>query len=132
MMAPIDKIAAALATRLNTLGLPTHWENGPAFTPPATGAYLREAFLPGEARPFGVFQADILGGIYQVTVMARKGSTKGGAIAEVNAVLSAFPRGLRLIHSGQSVTVLASWRSGGFESGDRWAVPVSIRFRGVA
>jgi hypothetical protein len=131
-MAPIDKIAAALATRLNTLNLPTHWENGPSFTPPATGAYLKESFMPGEALPFGVFQADILGGIYQVTVMARKGSTKGGSIAEVSAVLNAFPRGLRLVYSGQSVTILTTWRSGGFESGDRWAVPVSIRFRGVA
>lgn len=131
-MAPIDKIAAALATRLNTLNLPTHWENGPPYTPPATTAYLKESFLPGEAMPFGIWQADILGGIYQVTVMAKKGSTKGGSIAEVDAVLGAFPRGVRLAHDGQSVTVLTSWRSGGFESGDRWAVPISIRFRGVA
>ena len=131
-MAPIDKIAAALATRLNTLGLPTHWENGPSFTPPAGVAYLKESFMPGEAFPFGVFQADILGGIYQVTVMIPKGATKGGSVAAVDAVLSAFPRGLRLVHDGQSVTVLTSWRSGGFESGDRWAVPISIRFRGFA
>lgn len=130
-MAPIDKIAAALATRLKTLNIPTQWENDRAFTPP-TGVYLREAFLPGEVLPFGLFQADILGGIYQVTVMAPKGSTKGGFVSEVDAVLNAFPRGGRLAHNGQSVTILTTWRSAGFESGDRWAVPVSVRFRGVA
>lgn len=126
-----DKIAAALATRLNTLGIPTQWENGPAFTPPAGSAYLKESFMPGEALPFGVFQADIVGGIYQVTVMIPKGSTKGGSIAAVEAVMGAFPRGLRLTYDGQTAVILATWKSMGFESGDRFAVPVSVKFRGT-
>lgn len=119
-------IAAALATRLATLALPTAWENSP-FTPPA-GLYLAESFLPGQTQPFAVTGTDTVGGIYQVLAMAPKGGTKGAGYAAAKQVADLFPRGFRLTYGGQTVTIRSTSQLPAIEAGDRWATPVSVEW----
>ena len=127
-------ISAALSARLNTVagGYQVQWENAP-FTPPA-GVYLAEAFLPATTLAVGVSSAssDEYSGIYQVTVMAPKGATKGPARAAADAVLAHFPRGLELTRDNIKVTVLRSSMGPALMDGDRYAVPLSIEYRAFA
>lgn len=126
-MSAHTEIAGALATRLSTLSLPTAWENG-AFTPTSDVLYLREQYLPAETIPFGLSKVDSNGGIYQVTVMAPKGGTKGPAMTTAKTVAELFPRGLRLTYGVQQVTIKSVSQGPAMDIGDRWAVPVSIRW----
>ena len=75
-----SKISAALATKLNTLALPTHWENA-KFTPTNGQIYLSESLLSGDTNPVGVSSAasDEFGGVYQVLVYAPLDANKGQA-----------------------------------------------------
>ena len=120
-------ISAALSLRLSTLNIPTAWENS-TFTPTVNVLYLKEQFLSGETFPFGLSQTDTVGGIYQVTVMSPKGATKGAGINAAQQVLSLYPRGLRLQHGSQKVTIMSASLSPAFDVGDRYAWVVSIRF----
>lgn len=129
-----DKIiAAALASRLAELGYPVAWENS-AFRPPADEVYLAEALLPGNRLSIGVARAssDEYAGIYQVTVCAPLGGTKGPGLDAVECVLSAFVKADVLACGNTSVTVLRSQREAAFASGDRWQIPISIYYRAVA
>lgn len=126
-------IAAALSTRLATLGLPTQWENS-QFTPTANQTYLVEAFLPAATLAVGVAtsSADEFSGIYQVMVMSPRGGTKGPGLAAAEQVLAAFTRGLRLTRSGITVTILRSSLGPALMQDDRWGIPVSIDYRAFA
>jgi len=126
-------IAAALAQRLSLLNLPTAYENAP-FTPVAGQAFIAENFLPVATLAVGIAasSADNYGGIYQVTVHAPKGGTKGEGFAMAQQVQKHFPRGLTLTYQGQSVTILQASQGPSFVEGDRWLVPVSINYRGFA
>lgn len=126
-------IAAALSTRLATLGLPTQWENN-QFTPTANQVYLIEAFLPATTLAVGVANtsADEFSGIYQVMVMSPLGGTKGPGLAAAEQVLGAFQRGLRLTRSGVTVTILRSSLGPALFQGERWGIPVSIDYRAFA
>lgn len=123
-------VAAALATRLATLGLPTQWENS-QFTPTANQTYLVEAFLPAATVAVGIAStsSDELLGIYQVMVMSPRGATKGPGIAAAEQVLAAFPRGLRITRNGVTVTIQRSYLGPALMQNDRWAIPVSIDYR---
>lgn len=125
-------IAAALASRLSLLNLPTQYENS-AFTPTAGAVYLSEAILPSTTLAVGLATtaADEYSGIYQVTVHAPKGGTKGPGMAAAKAVQDHFPRGLELLRDGIKVTVLRCSQAPGFVDGDRWLVPVSIDYRAL-
>ena len=126
-------IRAALATRLNTLGLPTAWENG-NFTPPAGQVYVAEALLPNETLSVGVSSAssDNFGGIYQVLVHAPLGMGKGAAVAAAEQIVAAFPKGASLTYSGTTVRVLRASQNPALVNGDRYAIPVSIVYRALA
>ena len=89
-----SKISAALATQLNTLELPTHWENA-KFTPTNGQIYLSETLLSGDTIPVGVSSAasDEFGGVYQVLVYAPADANKGPARSIADDVAAAFQRG---------------------------------------
>lgn len=128
-----QKIAAALATRLNTLSLPTQWENTP-FTPTAGQVYVSEALLTGPTLSVGVANSSSneFGGIYQVTVYAPLGGTKGAGLDVAQDVADAFTKGLKLTYGGLTVTILRTSQAPAFPSGDRWAIPVSVTYRAFA
>jgi len=126
-------IAAALATQLNTLDLPTQWENAP-FTPTAGTTYVAEAILPGPTLSVGVSgsSSDEFGGIYQVLVYAPLGGTKGDGLAVAKDVADAFPKASQLTYDGVTVIILRTSQGAAFTSGDRWVVPVSVTYRAFA
>ena len=126
-------IAAALATQLNTLDLPTQWENAP-FTPTAGVVYVAEALLTGPTLSVGVgsTSSNEFGGIYQVTVYAPLGGTKGAGLAVAQDVADAFTKGLKLTYDGLTVIILRTSLAPAFPSGDRWAIPVSVTYRAFA
>lgn len=128
-----SKISAALASQLDTLGFPTHWENS-KFTPPAGAIYLREDLLSGETIPMGVSSAssDEFGGVYQVLVYAPLDNNKGPARLAADAVSAAFQRGDRLTYDGLTVTIQRTTQDPPFVSGDRFVIPVSITYRAYA
>lgn len=126
-------IRAALATRLNTLDLPTAWENS-NFTPPANAVYVAEALLPNETLSVGVSSAssDNFGGIYQVLVYAPAGAGKGAAVEMAEQIVGAFPKGASLTYSGTTVRILRASQAPALMSGDRYAIPVSIVYRALS
>lgn len=127
------KISAALATRLNSVDLPTHWENA-KFTPVAGQIYLSENLLTGDTIPVGVSSAasDEFGGVYQVLVYAPMDANKGPARSAADDVAAAFQRGDRLTYDGVTVTIQRTTQNPPFVSGDRWVIPVSVTYRAFA
>ena len=126
-------IRAALATRLNTLDLPTAWENK-NFTPPAGQVYVAEALLPNETLSVGVSStsSDNFGGIYQVLVHAPAGAGKGAAVTVAEQVVAAFPKGASLTYGGVTVRILRASQNPALMNGDRYAIPVSITYRALS
>jgi hypothetical protein len=125
-----SKIAAALATQLDTLDLPTHWENS-NFTPVAGQIYVSESLLQGATIPIGIAtgSSDELGGIYQVLVYAPMDAGKGAGRTVADTVAGAFQRGARLVYDDYTVTIQSVSQAAAFISGDRWVIPVSIAYR---
>lgn len=123
-------VAAALAARLATLGIPTQYENA-AFVPIAGQTYLAESFLPAERQAVGLSQTDAIVGVYQVSVMAPKDGTKGPGYTTAKLVSALFPRGLRIVRDGVTVTVMQSSQAPAISMADRWMVPVSVEFRAI-
>lgn len=123
-----QKISAALATRLSTLGLPTQYENS-QYSPVAGVTYLKEDLLPADNTSITLNQSTMHSGIYQVSVYAPKDANKGGGYAIAKQVLEKFERGLRLTYDGLTVTIMSASQSPAFISSDRWVVPVSIIYR---
>ena len=126
-------IRAALATQLNTLGIPTAWENS-NFTPTAGHVYLTEALLPNETLSIGVSSAssDDFGGIYQVLVNAPAGRGKGAAVAAAEQVVGAFVKGASLTYGGVTVRILRSSQNPALIDGERYVIPVSITYRAIS
>lgn len=125
-----SQIAAALATQLDTLNLPTHWENT-SFTPVAGQIYVSESLLQGVTIPIGIAtgSSDELGGIYQVLVYAPMDAGKGAGRTVADTVAAAFQRGDRFTYSSVTVTIQSVSQSAAFISGDRFVIPVSIAYR---
>ena len=125
-----SKISAALASKLNTLALPTHWENA-KFTPTNGQIYLSESLLSGDTNPVGVSSAasDEFGGVYQVLVYAPLDTNKGQARATADTVAAAFQRGDRLTYAGITVTIQRTTQNPAFISGNRFVIPVSVTYR---
>lgn len=126
-------IRAALATRLNTLGLPTAWENS-NFKPTAGQVYLAETLLPNETLSIGVSStsADNFGGIYQVLVHAPAGAGKGAAVSAAEQVAAAFPKGASLTYDGVTVRVLRVSQAPSLMNGERYVIPVSVTYRAIS
>ena len=126
-------IRAALATQLNTLGIPSAWEND-KFKPTAGQVYLDEKLLPNQTLSVGISSnsSDNFGGIYQVLVYAPAGGGKGPAVAAAEQVVGAFPKGASLTYSGVTVRVLRASQNPSLIDGERYVIPVSINYRALA
>lgn len=126
-------IRAALATRLNTLGLAVAWENS-SFKPTAGQVYVAEALLPNETLSIGISStsSDDFGGIYQVLVYAPAGAGKGAAVSAAEQVVAGFPKGASLTYSGVTVRVLRTSQAAALMEGDRYVIPVSVTYRAVS
>lgn len=123
-------IRAALETALNAMSpaLAPAWENV-AYTPTPGTAYQAVSML--WARPVNNeisanYRQD---GIMQVTLRYPANAGSGAAAARAELLSTTFKRGVSLV-SGL-ITVLITDQAEvmpGFTDGDRWAVPVRIRF----
>lgn len=133
------KIRAALDTRL--LSVPggisptwTAWDNkGLKSAPTTTTIYQTVSLLP--ARPDNPTldeKMQIHSGIYQVLLMlpANASTLTGETLAQ--AIVDHFPAGLALTYSGQTVRIRGTPEiAAGYQSGDRYAIPVSVRYNSI-
>ncbi len=127
----IAKIRAALETRLGTLtpALGTAYENA-AFTPVAGTPYQRCYVLPARTVSVGQdLRTRQLTGIFQVSLFYPVNGGPSLVQARADLLCNHFAAGTRLLFSGVRVNVdeppsIAT----GFVDGDRFVVPVSIRY----
>jgi len=127
----IVSVRAALETKLNAItpALATAWQNDP-YTPVPGTPYQQVYLLP--AKPENPTMGDAFyreQGILQVTLMYPLQVGPGTAEARADVIRTAFSRGTSML-SG-SVTVIVEQTpeiSAGRVDGDRWAVPVKIRW----
>lgn len=125
----ILKICALLETKLQALSpqLPTVFENQ-EFTPTAGVVYQRVDHLINTPRDLAI-TLDILEwrGILQVMVCAPLGTGRGGAQARAQLIVDHFEPAQTLAGTGVRIELLKTPAiARGFESADRWCVPVSI------
>lgn len=125
-MIVFDDAHAALATRLATLGTPTAWTNT-AFTPAAGVIYYTEQFQPAGEIPLLVTGTNPVAAIYTVIAYAPLNGTRKPANQAIQAVFGLFPRGSRVSKNQTVVTIKSRDIGMGFTSGDRWAVPITLR-----
>lgn len=127
----IVKVRAALETALNGMSpaLDTSWENN-TFTPPAsTVAYQKAKLMP--ARPdnleygSGYFEQ----GIFQVTLMFPLQAGTSAAATRAELLRTTFKRGNSFVDSGVTTNITRTPEiDAGIVDGDRFAMPVRIRF----
>ncbi len=123
-------IKAALETALNGMSpaLATAWENS-AYTPVTGTAYQRVnlLFADPDNEEYGPGHLDQ--GYMQVTLMYPLGAGDSTARARGELLRTTFARGNSFTASGQITTITRTPAIGqGAPDGDRWAVPVKIRF----
>lgn len=126
----VTAIRAALETALAAMtpALATAYENA-AFTPVAGTPYQAVAVL--FARPSNTENAPshMELGFMQVTLRYPVNTGPGAAAARAELIRTAFPRGRTVISSGIKTTISDTPEiMPGYVDGDRWAVPVRIRF----
>ncbi len=126
------KIRIALEKALDAITpkLPTAFDNV-TFSPPAATSPFQQAtvlFAEPDNPSFGdSFHREK--GIFQITLLypLKKGTADATARAEL--LRSIFKRGTTLVEAGVYVTIERTPEiSSGKPDGDRWAVPVKIRF----
>lgn len=129
-MSGVVNIRAALETALNGMSpaLSTAWENA-AFVPVAGTPYQKVhiLFAQPDNQEFGSRHREL--GFLQVTLMypLQVGTSLINARAEL--IRSTFYRGAAFVNGGVTVTVSDTPEvSPGDVDGDRYAVPVKIRF----
>ncbi len=130
----ISAVRTALETKLSGMAaLATAWENAP-YTPVAGTAYQRCHLLT--ATPSNPTLGDDYyreQGIFQITLMYPLQAGAGAAATRADLIQGTFKRGTSMV-SG-SVTVIVETTpeiAPGRVDGDRWAVPVKIRwFAGI-
>lgn len=128
----IQLIRKALEKRLGTLApaLATAYENA-SFTPVAGTPYQRVNLLP--ATPDNTTLGDAYyreTGIFQVTLLYPANAGPGTAEARAEAVKAHFKRGTSMTESGVTTLITRTPAiAGGFQDGDRYAVPISITYQ---
>ena len=134
-----NNIRTALDTRL--LSVPggiaaawTAWDNKGLKTAPAiTQPYQITSLLPANPDTPGLSeQTTIYAGIYQVLLMMpiNAGPLAGESAAQL--IVNHFYAGLPLTYGGQTVRIRGTPAiAGGYVSGERYAVPVSIRYNSI-
>ena len=135
----ITNIRAALDTRLLSTpgGLPaqwTAWDNkGLKTQPTTTQAFQVVSLLPARPdNPTLTEETQIHNGIYQVLLYmpVSAGPLPGEAIAQ--AIVSHFYAGLTLTYGGQKVRIRGTPAIGaGYLSGERYCVPISVRYNSI-
>lgn len=122
-------IHQALSTALNSLAMPTEWENT-AFVQPA-GSYLRETFKPAPrvASALGTDAPNRVTGVYLIDIFTFAGNGWKDADDIFILIAAAYPRGATLTQGATQVRIVRCYRSGGLVEGDRYHVPVTVEFR---
>ena len=135
----ITNIRTALDTRL--LSTPggisaslTAWDNkGTATAPTASQPYQVVSLLPAKPDNPTLDEAtQIHNGIYQVLLMFP--TTKGPLSADTaaSAIANHFNAGLELTYGGQKVRIRGTPAiAAGYLSGERYCVPVSVRYNSI-
>lgn len=128
-------IRAALDTRLAALmpAWPTAWE-ARTFEPPSTTTpYQRVYLLPATPdNPTLDEKLRVDAGVYQVTMMFPRETDTASIDASTGALQGHFPAGLTLQSGTIGIRIVGTPAiAAGMPAGDRWAVPVSIRYRTI-
>lgn len=125
------KIRAALEAALSSIApaLPTAWENQ-AFVPPASSApYQRVHVLFATPDNIEIGATHIEQGFLQVALLYPLQAGTGAAAARAELIRTTFRRGSSFTDSGVVVNVSKTPEiSAGTVDGDRWYLPVKIRF----
>lgn len=125
-------IRAAIESRLNgmTPALATAWENVP-FTPVDGTPYQRAYLMPAQPEnPTIGALLQRLSGVYQINLFYPTGTGSSAAMTRALAIRARFPRGLTMTAGGVTVSVIETPEiGGGTVVGDRYLVPVRVRYR---
>lgn len=130
-MSGIVNIRAALETALNGMSpaLATAWENN-AFVPPASTTPYQKVhllFATPDNLEMGASHQEL--GIFQVTLCYPLQIGTSTAAARAEALRTTFRRGSSFTSSGVTVNITRTPEvSAGTVAGDRFEVPVKIRF----
>jgi hypothetical protein len=127
-------IRAALDTRLSTLpGLPpVAWE-GEDYAPVQGVTYAKVALLPRTPSNRTLTeQLQDNGGVYQIGLYFPRGTPTGTMDALAGTIQQHFAAGTSLSAGIIGVRIEGTPAiAAGFPTGDRWLVPVSIRYRSI-
>lgn len=126
----LTKVRTALETALNGMSpaLSTAWENT-AFTPVANTAYQRPTLMPATPSNPEYGSSYIEQGIFQISLFYPLQVGASAAAARAELLRSTFKRGNSFTSSGVTVTITRTPEvSAGTVDGDRWFLPVKIRF----
>ena len=126
-------LRSALDNHLNTMtnALPISWEN--RGLDQNNESYLTQFLLPAETISVGVGLggADVLTGIYQITVNVPKGQGKASYLTETEKVKARFPRSSQINVSGTRVVIHKVWSNSAQLDENYYRVPISIRYRAI-
>ena len=132
-MASELELIAGLNTRLNTLpdSPPVAWENV-KYSPDGEN-YLEQRYLAAEGFTVGVSQggADVLAGIYQITVNTKKSRGLAESATLVEAIRAHFARSSTLTQGDTRIVIHKVWSGAALPDEVYYKVPVSVRVRGV-
>lgn len=124
-------IRAALETALNSMSpaLSTAWENV-AFTPPVSSTPYQRAYVMFATPDNSVIGNEwIERGLFQVTLCYPLQAGDAAARARVALLRAEFYRGRTLTSGGTTVIIERTPDAGGGTAdGDRWIVPVRVRW----
>lgn len=121
-------LTAKLEETAMVLDLPVAWENTP-FTPPATGIYLEEDFLPAETEDvFIQGSAPVRRGIYQVTVVYPIGRGTQAARMLAEDIADAFPNNSVIARPGPLFVNGFPDVFSGIVDSTAYRIPVSIPY----
>jgi len=129
-MSGITSIRAALETALNgmTPAISYAWENK-AFIPLAGTPYAKVNLLPAQPDNSEYGSNYVEQGIFQITLMYPLQTGPADAAARAELLRTTFARGNSFVSGGITVIINKTPEiSLGSVDGDRWAVPVKIRW----
>lgn len=135
----LNKIRTALDTRLLSTpgGLPAQWTawDNKGLKSPATAAQAYQVVSLLPARPDNPTLDEataIHDGIYQVLLMMPVGAGPLAGESLAIAIASHFHAGLALTHDGQTTRIRGTPAiAQGYLSGERYCVPISIRYNSI-
>ncbi|MDD5385349.1 MAG: phage tail terminator-like protein [Gallionella sp.] len=127
----VVNIRAALETALNAMtpALATAWENS-AFSPPGqTTPFQQVAILFAQPENLEFGSSYRQAGYMQITLQYPLQTGPSAAATRAELIKSVFPRGASFVKSGTTVVIEKTPEvSPGYVDGDRYSVPVKVRF----